>query len=208
MPGLDGYETCRRLRRSEGAGSRLPVVAVTAFAMPEDREKCLEAGMDDYMTKPFRSADLAEVLDRSLGLVDRRETAPAAPDLEERIETLRRLESLSGTKVVEEVTASFRDRGTKSLEAIRTALGHGAGTEIATEAHSLVGSAGLLGALDLAAKARELEILARQGHLDACAERFPALEEAFAEAVRRLSLVLTSRTAPTETTDQAPASPP
>jgi signal transduction histidine kinase/ligand-binding sensor domain-containing protein/FixJ family two-component response regulator len=190
MPVVDGYETCRRLRESEGEGKgeRLPVIAVTAFAMPEDREKCLKAGMDDYMTKPFRSADLAEVLDRWLGLAGGLAAAAVpSPGVEERIAALRRLETLAGKKIVEEVTASFRDRGAKNIETIRTALAQGAGSEVATEAHSLIGSAGLLGAVGLAGQARELELLAREGNLGACAERFPALEEAFADTVRQLA---------------------
>ena len=68
MPGIDGYETTRRLRQQEAerGSPRLPVIAVTAHAMTGDREKCLEAGMDDYLAKPFRSEQLAALLRRWL----------------------------------------------------------------------------------------------------------------------------------------------
>ncbi|EXJ15898.1 ATP-binding protein [Imhoffiella purpurea] len=65
MPAMDGYETTRRLRlRERMRGGRLPVIALTAYAMEGDRERALEAGMDDYLVKPFKLSDLAEMLQR------------------------------------------------------------------------------------------------------------------------------------------------
>lgn len=61
MPGIDGYETARLIRATEQNG-RMPIVALTAQAMKGDRERCLQAGMDDYVTKPFRRHELVEVL--------------------------------------------------------------------------------------------------------------------------------------------------
>jgi CheY-like chemotaxis protein len=62
LPGLDGYETTRRLRRLETNGHRTPVVAVTANAGEGEREKCLAAGMDDYLAKPLRIDALSGLL--------------------------------------------------------------------------------------------------------------------------------------------------
>jgi signal transduction histidine kinase/DNA-binding response OmpR family regulator len=65
MPEMDGFEATRRIRESEGGtGRRLPVIAMTANAMAGDREACLEAGMDDYIAKPFNPSDLTAVIER------------------------------------------------------------------------------------------------------------------------------------------------
>jgi CheY-like chemotaxis protein len=67
MPELDGYETTRRIRQQElDSGRRLPIIAVTAHAMEGDRVRCLEAGMDDYLAKPFKVEQLADILSRWL----------------------------------------------------------------------------------------------------------------------------------------------
>src|ERR1043165_555841 len=64
MPEMDGFEATAESRRKEGAGDHLPIIAMTANAMAEDRDRCLAAGMDDYMSKPVQSKVLAEVLSR------------------------------------------------------------------------------------------------------------------------------------------------
>jgi CheY-like chemotaxis protein len=66
MPELDGYETSRQIRAREAKGRHVPIIAVTAHAMKGDREKCLAAGMNDYLSKPFRQSDLVATLERWL----------------------------------------------------------------------------------------------------------------------------------------------
>ena len=66
LPGLDGYETTRRWRLREADGRRIPIIAVTAHAMRGEREKCLAAGMDDHIAKPFRLDQLAAAVGRWL----------------------------------------------------------------------------------------------------------------------------------------------
>jgi two-component system, sensor histidine kinase and response regulator len=64
MPEMDGFEASREIRRREGSGARRAIVAMTANAMRGDREKCLDAGMDDYISKPISKKDLQEALRR------------------------------------------------------------------------------------------------------------------------------------------------
>jgi CheY-like chemotaxis protein len=66
MPDMDGFEATREIRRAEGSTRRTPIVAMTASVRPEDRQKCVDAGMDDFITKPVNNEVLRSTLDRWL----------------------------------------------------------------------------------------------------------------------------------------------
>ena len=76
MPEMDGYEATGEIRKREGTARHTPIIALTAGAMAEDRERCIQAGMDDYVSKPIRAAQLSEMLDKYLGLIHPKNGVP------------------------------------------------------------------------------------------------------------------------------------
>ncbi|HEX7180383.1 MAG TPA: response regulator [Thermoanaerobaculia bacterium] len=193
MPGFDGFETCRELRRREGEGRRMPVIAVTGHGLEEDRERCLAAGMDDVLIKPFGSVELAAMLGRWLreeviAAEPPRAAPPAEGELDARLAALRRLGGETGASLLAEATGSFLAESRRLLATFRSALRRGDAETFVVAAHTLAGTSGVLGAVALARQAQEIETLARQGDLDGCAVRLPALEQAFREVEAKLSL--------------------
>lgn len=192
MPVLDGYETTRRIRRLQGELAHTPIVAMTANAMAGDREQCLEAGMDDYLTKPLLRSQLAAMLEHYLP------AAPAAQDDAAAVPVVldeSRLQELFGedTALAGEMLDMFIEHTTpvmddlaRHCQATDPLLG-----EIQALGHRLAGSCLNLGIQALGETGRQMEIAARQGDLaqvrtlaDGCARAFAALREQIQERGR------------------------
>jgi two-component system sensor histidine kinase/response regulator len=152
MPVLDGYDTAREIRQREDAehSGRVPIVAMTANAMQGDRERCLAAGMDDYIPKPIDPDVLDEILARWLppGQQDAPVLDPA------------RLEQLRSLFTREEMTETLRDVAatiTTELDNISQAITRNDRGTLAAAAHRVKNSAGMIGASALADAAAQLQ---------------------------------------------------
>ena len=186
MPEVDGYETVRRWRRIEskrlddGTKGRLPIVAVTAHALPGERDKCVAVGMDEYITKPFRGAELHAILETLLhpsraatidSVEDEKEvTAPddgtVAPDFEERIDGMRRLGESTGRDVLSKALESYRRNSEAFADGLRRAHESGEIEGLDRTAHAFIAHAGMLGAGRLVTLARETEARILEGRSD------------------------------------------
>jgi PAS domain S-box-containing protein len=152
MPVLDGYEATERIRERERPGERVPVIAMTAHAMPGDRERCLQAGMDDYVAKPVSPDVLDAVLDRWLG------GAAAEPDGETALvdaDRIRAFEEFPG--MAEQLLTVFEDTTPALLERLGAAVEEGDTGAARRLVHELKGSCQTMGADRMAAVCAALE---------------------------------------------------
>jgi PAS domain S-box-containing protein len=192
MPEMDGYQATRLVRASETAAARVPIVAMTASVMRGDRERCLEAGMNDYISKPINAAALAAMLERWLPGAEPRSPVgligEAGADSPEAVEPialaqLRSFDPQSGSRLVEDLCRIFLLDTRKRLAELARAVERGAAEEVNLLAHTLKGAAWLVGARQMGLVAEALEQHARDGVLSRASEEVERLEREF-ERVR------------------------
>jgi len=194
MPEMDGFEATKLIREREAkTGRRTPLVAMTAHAMKGDRERCLAAGMDDYVSKPVQRAELMRVLAWAAGgkadSASETATAPASPALD-RADALERLGG--DEELFAEVAGLFLAEAPRLLDEIRIAIQSGDVETVHRVAHGLKGAAGYVGGKPTAEAAQELESAAAAGVLTDS----PRVFEKLSSEVRRLSAVLAEVTCP------------
>jgi len=182
MPVLDGLTAIQTIRKKEAvAGGHMPIIALTAHAMKGDRERCLEAGADDYMSKPIRSAELLEAINRmgtSKPTTERAAEPAAEPETSHAIDLKAALERLEGDReLLDELAQLFKEECPRALEEMRGAIRTADAPLLTRLAHTLKGSSSSLSANALSRGAAELENLARAGDLADAGGVFSRLEK-------------------------------
>jgi signal transduction histidine kinase/DNA-binding response OmpR family regulator len=180
MPEMDGFEATAAIRQKEKAtGQHLPIVAMTAHALKGDRERCLAAGMDDYVAKPIQAKELlAAVAGAVLPAVEKRESLPAEPRPEEILDRLTALARVDGdANLLGELAGLFLADSARLLSAVEEAVARGDAKALERAAHALKSSVGNFAAHAAFQAAARLEMLGRQGDLAEAQEAYAALEQ-------------------------------
>jgi CheY-like chemotaxis protein len=167
MPEMDGYHATAAIRRMEVAPKHTPVVAMTAHALEGDREKCIAAGMDDYITKPVKPEALQRVLLQFLVDVpdeEAKETSIAAASLPVDMDRLR--EALGDeSEGFSEILNLYLDEMSKSLKRLDEAVQAGNHVEVEAIAHNCGGTSANCGMVAVVQSMRDLEAAGRDGQL-------------------------------------------
>ena len=188
MPRMDGYAATRAIRER---GLDLPVVAMTAAAVEGERERCLAAGMDDFLTKPVDPSALAAVLEERFGAVadrgrgsvrtvtEHRDDATAGLELG-RLDELRDLDP-GNTTYLDRAIGNFVNNTPGTLEQIRQAVEAGDAPTLKQVSHKLAGGALNLGVTAAGRTAQQIELAADTGSTEGAVELLPRLEAALEE---------------------------
>ena len=215
MPAMDGYEVTAAIRDKEQAGrlpasgrgpkERLPIIAMTANVLKGDREKCLAAGMDDYLSKPFRPEQLFECLESWLPdslesnvRDDKNAQKPGAASTEapegsapqdaapvidrESLDQLRELERAGSENLLDRVIQEYVSSTPSLIADMREEAARGNADAVREAAHSLKSSSGFLGATRVVALCQNLENLAKEKSMEGVAKALAGLEPAFETA--------------------------
>ncbi len=183
MPVMGGLEATMQIRKREKrTGAHLPIVAMTAHAMKGDRERCLEAGMDGYVSKPVRKKDLFDAIEGAVlaGLPPVESHTPRAAERARSgraIDAQELREQLDGDReLLRELVELFLKNSPHTLASLRHGVNAADPKEIEATAHRLRGTLGNFSATRAAATAEELESAGREGNVERAGNLLPVLE--------------------------------
>jgi len=182
MPEMDGFEATKEIRAREAAsrGKRVPIIALTANAMAHDREQCLNAGMDDHLSKPFGMQSMQDMLERWMpqakgaqseaAELAARATAKAAEVLDRQvIDQLAKVLTNGKPEMLVRVIQLYLSESPKLVQKLREAADASDALQMARLAHSLKSCSANVGAKVLGRYCDEIETAARRGDLgEAC----------------------------------------
>ncbi|MCB1984959.1 MAG: response regulator [Burkholderiales bacterium] len=189
MPLMDGFETTSLIRKNSKNNARTPIIAVTANATTDDRTNCINAGMNDFISKPYTLEQLKQIIFRWLSdengklnnfeKMDIVQTHPKTNDPSviniKQLEQIRELDVSHGNELLHKILRTFLENSKNLMHQLGHAILDGDAEELRRTAHTLKSSSANVGAENLSAMAKELESYGRTGEF----ERATKLQDSF-----------------------------
>ena len=164
MAHLDGFKTTAAIRKTEkSTGNHIPIIAMTAHALQGDREKCLECGMDDYISKPLKADDLYAAVERMMDTISSMSDFIDEPSLD----LTKAMDAVDGDhNLLKELVQQLLSDIPKHLEALEEVIEKDDARQLERKAHNLKGTVGNFGAETAYALAYELEDIGRESRME------------------------------------------
>ena len=195
MPKMDGLQATREIRSLSGGGSRIPILAMTAHATESDRDKCLAAGVDDYLAKPFRSIDLLAKVQELTGResVTNETKIGKAKKHKSSIDWEQAFDTVGGDRgLLCDLFEVFLKEEDRMVRDIQNSLENQDYKELRRTAHSLKGALHHLGAVEAAEAARKFELMGQAEDISNAHERFSELKHLVSEISVEIRSFLTN----------------
>lgn len=196
MPEMDGYEACKHLRQLQAqSGVMVPIIALTAHASQEDRVRCLEAGMDEYLAKPIRPELLFNMIEKltghsskSIKAEGKKKEKPHFVDWQHAFETVG-----GDSSLLNELIQVFIQDQARLVANIRSAIEKCDEKELRINAHALKGALNHLGGREPARIAGQLEAMAKNSELGSTPEVFSQLQQSLHDVVEEMNQFLAAK---------------
>ena len=191
MPEMDGFDATQAIRKSGNGKSNIPIIAITAHALLGDKEKCLNAGMNDYVTKPIIAENLIRAIDVLLGVGDAEFKLVTPPDVLNSTEVfdfehLKKV-SMGDDLFQHEIVSSYIEDVYLRFKRMESLLSTGELEKLVVEAHTIKGASFSIGAKKIGEEALAVEISAKHSDVDSTDERIKKLKLALDETKKILS---------------------
>jgi CheY-like chemotaxis protein/HPt (histidine-containing phosphotransfer) domain-containing protein len=185
MPEMDGFSATSAIRKLQSSKNNIPIIAITAHALMGDKERCLNAGMNDYVTKPIIAESLIRAIDKLLGIKTLEDKKVTPPEVLNSLEIFdfEHLEkvSIGDDSFQREVLSSYIEDVILRCKRMKSFLNAGEFEKLVVEAHTIKGASYSIGAKKMGEEALAVEISAKHSDYESTHERFNKLKQALEE---------------------------
>jgi len=208
MPEMDGFEATREIRSRSGADADIPIIAVTADAMREDRERCIGYGMNDYISKPYKEEDILRLIDHwthsSPDKALKQRSSTESSKVESSNDNIASIEAdqkifdfdalsrrlMGDDELIQTVTEAFLSDMPQQIAALKLAIVDDHPAQAATLAHGIKGSSANVGGMALSAKASVMEKSGKSGDIERLRQDMVDLEKHFEQLKKEMEGVV------------------